>query len=616
MPGFLKSDKNFYNARLAYIVFVLLYSIARQYIVAFQPVLMNDIFNFVVVFFAGIVFLWDFIFHKNVIKTKNTVILSVIFLLTLLISIIKFKYGFIDNIKAAANMFIQFFVLYSTGKKMTKDRIKFEIKVIGLALSVFWMIAALISNIMYFLDITYTQTNYIWGDAKPIQQGFVHEDDGAVIMRLWGVFVDPNFAASISIIVVCLCVFLIIAFRSKIAKILSVLNIATQVVYIILSGSRMAMLTCLLLAAVAGWYFGWGICEKIKQKLFDKKVIKEVFSIVLAGVCAASFFVGYTVIKAALPYARQGVVLIESATQKSEPKVGKIGTLNAKINIIEASSEVVTNGVQSLDRGDVAVKSDISNGRFDMWLEGIEVFKTSPLLGVGPRTYSAIAKEINPKMSITHRSIHNSYLELLMGNGIVGFGLMLAFFVLFAIEMLKFRRKKSEENLEMGVLTLIVLSAMAGGMFISSLFYYLSGISIIVFTMMGYGMALAFNQTRADRRNKIIERRNIIQNKIKLNEASAGSGKMDIEALMKDYEVYVPSIKKEPKVSITSNAEKIKSVETPVAKEQETVAAPVVEKPEIVETPVIDKSETAATPIVNEPEATTGSDIFEYFEDT
>ena len=149
--------------------------------------------------------------------------------------------------------------------------------------------------------------------------------------------------------------------------------------------------------------------------------------------------------------------------------------------------------IASLDREDIEAKDDISNGRVEMWLEGFDVLKKNPVIGVGPRSYHTVATEMveqtGEKMAISKISIHNSYMELLMGNGIVGFLLLLAFFVLCAKDAFMLRFKNTDSLFTVGVLMLIVLSALAGGMFISSLFYYLSGISVVAFAMLGYALA-------------------------------------------------------------------------------------------------------------------------------
>ncbi len=473
MTKLLKNENIFGNVRLFYIACVLIYAVGRQNLPALQPFLMSDILNILSILGAGALFLWDILFFRNVLKTKYIWILVGIFAITITSSLFNTQYGLVDNIKAAANMFIQFFVLYAVGNRMTKERVNRDVKVIGNVLGAFWMIAVIISVGMYFLDIYYQQTNYIWGDPTLVHQGFVRVDDGAVVMRLWGVFVDPNFAAAMSIIVICLCVYLLHKTAKKWVKALHIVNILFQSLYVVLSNSRMGLIILLLVAFVGCWYVSVISIRKCRIKaIATKRLLREAVAICLSVVFALACYTGVTLSKNVLPYAQYGIShLVFGSSQDS------------------GDADAPEDEIADLDREDISSKDDISNGRLAMWGEGFKVLKKNPVIGVGPRSYHKIATEIDPSLSISERSIHNSFMELLMGNGIIGFLLMLAFFLLCAKDALLIRIKNCKSLFTVGILMIIVLSGMAGGMFISSLFYYLSGISVIVFGLLGYAMA-------------------------------------------------------------------------------------------------------------------------------
>ncbi len=473
MVKLLKNEKAFFNVRLVYIVCVLLYAIARQVIVATQPILMHSALNILAILGAGAIFLWDVIFFRNVLKTKYIWILAALFVATGISTLLNHGYAFSDNIKAAANMFIQFFVLYAVGNRMTKERINRDVTVIGSALGALWMIAVAVSLVMYFFDINYSQTNYIWGEPTLINQGFVRVDDGAVVMRLWGVFVDPNFAAAISIIVICFAVYMMHTARKRWIKALHITNIVLQSLYVVLSNSRMALIILLFLAFVGCWYISIKKIRNFKVRVIaEKRLLREAVAVVLAVAMVFVCYLGVTAAKKVLPYAQYGITHMMNGSDGSS-----------------GDGETTDDEIASLDREDISNKDDISNGRLKMWGEGFKVLKKNPVIGVGPRSYHLIANDLDSSMSIAEKSIHNSYMELLMGNGIVGFLLLLAFFLLCAKDALVLRFKNSGSLFTVGILMLIVLSALAGGMFISSLFYYLSGISVVAFGMLGYAIS-------------------------------------------------------------------------------------------------------------------------------
>ncbi len=478
MAKILKNENIFFNVRLAYIVVALLFATLRQNITLFQPYLMSGVFNALIILGAGAVFLWDIIFFRNVLKTKYIWALALLFVLTGVSVLLNYKYALSDNIKATANMFIQFFVLYAVGNRMSKQRINCDVTVIGSALGAVWLVAVILSLGMYFFDVTYNQVHTLWGEASTIPQGFVRFHDGAVVMRLWGVFIDPNFAAAISIIVICFCIYMMHNSQKKWVKALHITNIVVQGLYVVLSNSRMALIILLFLAFVGCWYISVIKVRKSKCRVVgEKRLWRELTALVLAVLMTGGCYIGVAASKKALPHVQYAINYVQKTTDGTENPNG---------------THKEDKPVADLDREDISSKDDISNGRIKMWLEGFDVLENNPVLGVGPRSYHEIATEMvaetGVKMTIAKKSIHNSYMELLMGNGVVGFLMLLAFFVLCAKDAFVLRFKNTGSLFTVGILMLIVLSALAGGMFISSLFYYLSGISVVAFAMLGYAI--------------------------------------------------------------------------------------------------------------------------------
>lgn len=498
MLKILKNETLFFNVRMWYIVFLLVYSVARQNITALQPVLIWEVWNIIAILLAGIIFLWHFISFKSFFKTKYIWLLVVAFAVSCISTLINIEFTFIDNVKAIANMFIQFFVLFSIGTQVPKERIKSEVRAIGVGISLLWMIAALISIFMYIFDITYTQIRYLWGDPTLINQGFVRYDDGSAVMRLWGVFVDPNLASAISLAVICFSIFILLTVKHKFVKGVAVSNIVIQLLYVILSNSRTGLLIGLTLSFVGCWYFSFSYLKR-KEAFKPKKLITEVIAVLLALVAVFTYYAGNFVAKKTLPYVQYGVTKLVQICGFSDSS-----DLDGSMPNDTTDSDEMTDSdkLTGLDRVDIAEKGDISNGRIELWLEGFDVLKLNPVLGVGPRSYHARAATLDPDMIISARSVHNSYMELLMGSGIVGFLFVALFFVLCAKDAIIYRYKNKQHIFAVGILMLIVLSALISGMFISSLFYYLSGVSVLVFGMLGYAMAY-LNDENSDNKEVI-----------------------------------------------------------------------------------------------------------------
>ncbi len=517
MLKILKKESLYNSIRIVYIITVIIYALARQNITALQPYLMSDLLNVAVIGIAGVLVCWDVFVFKNIWKTKYIWLLAAFAGFTVISSIVGFKYGYIENLKTLANIFIQFCLLYVVGLSKDRKGLEKEVGIIITAVSVAWAIAVCASLFMYFADITYTQNRYLWGETSEIVQGFVREHMGAVVMRLWGVFVDPNFASAVCIAIIALSFFVAVTTKNKILRAFHIVNIILQFLYIVLSNSRMGLLI-LCLAVFAGvWYYSF---LYIKNKTWHI-IAKELISVVLAVLCVGICYLSVQVTKTVLPYVRLGIEYIEEILEEKPTQIDEITSSDIEeTTLYEASTEEATTEdpvseeatsqeentegvtteettteektIEKLDRQDVAVKSDVSNGRFGLWMEGIStVFRQNILFGVGPRNYHTVANEIDPEMRISSGySIHNSFVELLMGNGIVGTLMLLLFLVFCAKDAVVVRYKNTRKAKSVGFLMISVLCLLACGMFIACLFYTLSGATIILFTALGYAVRL------------------------------------------------------------------------------------------------------------------------------
>jgi len=473
-----KNENAYRNARLGFVLFVVLYSLLRQNITAIQPFLIHDAFNMALTLLAGVLVLWDLAVFKNLFKMKHIWWLIAFFALTMVSVLTNVRYGLVDSLKTAVNLFVQFFALYVVSAQSSRERLVHEVKVIGNTLCAVWFVAAAVSIYMYFADIFYHQTRYLWRDAVEIVQGFVRTHEGATVMRLWGVFVDPNFASGICVAVICLSLYMIFASKTTLNTVLHAVNILFQFLYIVLSNSRMGCLILCLTGAVSAWYFSWIFIRKRKLH----RLIKEVLAVFIAVVAVGTCYAGVLATKTVLPYIKAPLTQVSNHSDAKPPFTEKEENPNANPS--------KTEGVESLDRQDIVSKEDVSNGRFDLWMNGVDLFLAHPILGVGPRNHYTAAAEVIPETPIAKGvSVHNSYLELLMGNGLTGFLVLLVFFVLCAKDTVLSRYKCTSLRSD-GWLMLAVLSLLASGMFIACLFYTLSGATILMFVVLGYAVKL------------------------------------------------------------------------------------------------------------------------------
>ncbi|MGZ9784386.1 O-antigen ligase family protein [Bacillus pseudomycoides] len=84
--------------------------------------------------------------------------------------------------------------------------------------------------------------------------------------------------------------------------------------------------------------------------------------------------------------------------------------------------------------------SDKGSGRFELWEQAINYFMSHPLLGIGAFNFSDYyAFEHNEKLYV-----HNTYLEILVEAGIIGFLFYLSFLFLFIIKLFKTKLHNKE----------------------------------------------------------------------------------------------------------------------------------------------------------------------------
>ena len=125
------------------------------------------------------------------------------------------------------------------------------------------------------------------------------------------------------------------------------------------------------------------------------------------------------------------------------------------------------------------VSSDVTSGRFDIWQDGITIFKDNKMLGIGQRNMKEYAEENMPKAHIVknaagiqYDSLHNMPLDVLLSQGIVGMLLLLAIILLILQKLIK--KARSIYTIDKGfyyILFAILLSTATCSMFISMIFY-------------------------------------------------------------------------------------------------------------------------------------------------
>ena len=332
----------------------------------------------------------DVLLNFTIFKSKENIMLLAFLGVCAISSLLNMSYGLGNNLKTLVWTSIQFFILFSFVHVKDKKEIYKLTNIIMKITCSIWFIAVLISLIQFIFQIHYRAPFAEFSR----RQGFVDS-------RLFGIFSDPNFAAVTSLLVIVFCYSLLKNCKNKHLKKYYVANIVCQILYIILSGSRTAMIEGVILAFILVYFVNRNkmyslSMTKVKRKALLKGIVAALLSVLLINV---------------LP-----TPLLMIAEVGHDIRISIFGE-----ELSDEDEEDIT-----LERDDVS-EADISNNRSDIWKSSLEVSAEKRLLGLSPRNMVPYAQEIYPDSYIaqTGYETHNGYLAVFVGTGIIGFLVML-----------------------------------------------------------------------------------------------------------------------------------------------------------------------------------------------
>ncbi len=115
--------------------------------------------------------------------------------------------------------------------------------------------------------------------------------------------------------------------------------------------------------------------------------------------------------------------------------------------------------------------------RLSLWANGLTSFLQSPVLGIGPGGFGRVSSTISPTLALRHAdvavvtSLHNSWLQVLVEEGLIGFFLVMAFLVSLlkkAVQYIKIAKNVFYRQVIIGLLSAIVSASIyaLGGSYI------------------------------------------------------------------------------------------------------------------------------------------------------
>lgn len=436
-------EKNYFKINLAFILIVAVYCMCGL-IVPLQFISANKVVAGGMTLLGILLATYNLVIKKVYLKIKTIEYLLLFFAFNIITSILVVSYGYSTNIKNALIFYIYFLTVFPIFTEITREEGKKIYDYFFYTVTVLNTFGVLVSLIQFVLLKGYRVHDY---KGLYIRQGFVES-------RLFGILASPNFLSLISLIIIIFLVLKICSFE-KVYRFISIVAIVLNFIYIVLSGSRTAFI-CMMIAAVI-----YSIVM-----FYKKGNVKSLLKVALAIVVVLFSYkaVNFT----SEQYLKFNKERLEVQDKKLENKDNNL----------------------SLERTDTS-EENISNNRFAIWKSTASFVPKKPIFGYSGGNWYEIGKKTNPDEYIIkeHYLTHNGYLEILFYNGLAGFISMGIFVLSFFISMVKriFRDKKEDlVNKDLLSIVMILMVILVSNLFLSSTFYGISLLGIILFLMAGY----------------------------------------------------------------------------------------------------------------------------------
>ena len=436
-------EKNYFKINLAFILIVAVYCMCGL-IVPLQFISANKLVAGGMTLLGILLATYNLVIKKVYLKIKTIEYLLLFFAFNIITSSLVISYGYSTNIKNALIFYIYFLTVFPIFTEITREEGKKVYDYFFYTVTLLNTFGVLVSLIQFVLLKGYRVHDY---KGLYIRQGFVES-------RLFGILASPNYLSLISLIVIIFLVLKICSFE-KVYRYISIVAIVLNFIYIVLSGSRTAFI-CMMIAAVI-----YSIVM-----FYQKGNIKSLFKVVLAIVVVLFSYraVNFT----SEQYLKFNKERLEVQDKKLENKDNNL----------------------SLERTDTS-EENISNNRFAIWKSTASFVPKKPIFGYSGGNWYEIGKKTNPDEYIIkeHYLTHNGYLEILFYNGLAGFISMGIFVLSFFISLVKqiFRDKKEGlVNKDLLSIVMILMVILVSNLFLSSTFYGISLLGIILFLMAGY----------------------------------------------------------------------------------------------------------------------------------
>lgn len=369
----------------------------------------------------------EVLFVRGFKEVPHFIWLALFSLAVCLAIIVNYRYSLFSNLKCLAWTLIQIFALVPFACRATKSDLVFFLRTSFSVIAAIWTFACIVSVMQFFLGINYT---FIDGQMKFQRQGII---DG----RLFGIFIDPNYAACFSLIMIIASFFFLRKDR-KAGAVKRALQVVIFVnwIYFAIAESRTAYVALAVVLVVV--LLRAGVVTRRKGISAKESPIKK-----------AAMFISVVLVSLA--------VITVAANLYSASVLGDGDSPTEHDSSSRPSISLTM-------REDVS-SENITNNRTAIWSDYLEASKNHVLVGMSPRGYKDIIEEQYPDLYICNRNatgvynVHNGFLEVYVATGIVGFVPLLIFgaILLFTCWRVLVSKQPTADSFMLAFLVLLVV---------------------------------------------------------------------------------------------------------------------------------------------------------------
>ena len=396
---------------------------------------------------------------KRFIKTTNYLLFCQIFIL---ISVfVNYENNFKTNLIFFCYGIIQTLLMLISPKNQNENGIVKEkyITIVIITTCLLSFIFSFISILIFLFDFKNTFT------FNTIVCVF-----GVYENRLFGVFANPNVGSFVSWFSIVLSIYFLLFINKKgvLLKIFMVTNILLQYIVLGLGNSRSVDIMLVILA--------FGISYIFFRKKIKNRYINIVLVIFISLSCYSAKYLANTV-----SFKFYGIF--------KEPVVEEI-VIDQTISDKPVNKDNSNSSNIERDYKD----QDISNGRLSIWKNGLKIVLENPknfLFGVGNENIKENSIRISGVENDIFSNMHNIYLQIFVGSGIVALICFLLYFISLFKKHLTVIRIGSSKNMDkLTYLGTVVVAFLISGLFDSSLLYLFN-----LFITMSFWLSVYFYTT-------------------------------------------------------------------------------------------------------------------------